>query len=499
MQKAVTSTPLSERVFSLPVVLLLSAFLLVRTLFYPLSVDNELYSYMGSLLLKGYFPYVGTWDQNFPGIIFLHAIENAITGHSIFFFRLWDVLFQLVAVSLIYKLTERFSSRSAAFLASIFYVLYYNHQNLSIAAERDVYVTILLLATLYCIETRAKVAALFIGISILFRPTNVLFLLPLLYEKRSSLREAFKLSMIAALPLAATLLIYFAFGDLQNFYEATFVFTTQVYNRMSPPLDLLRGFDGYYLLLAASPIGIYCLTRIRTSQSRTLLSFLVLSLLTLLVLYRLPYHYHPLITFLIICTSIGWVKLVQVLTKKYSINQPMEVALPIAILVLIAAIDLRGATPLSVLREWASGTSINSIRSEFKQEYAAELQVGKYLKKNTKPGDRIQGFAPLYPMQFADLVPMSRFITAPALVMRGKSGKLTPFQEGWRTEYLEDLVYARPIYFMIFDGDVYSARWLNGNFGHAILRNDFTALDSFLTRSYTLDTVIGGFTLYRRK
>jgi hypothetical protein len=127
------------------------------------------------------------------------------------------------------------------------------------------------------------------------------------------------------------------------------------------------------------------------------------------------------------------------------------------------------------------------------------VEVGRYLETHTADSDRVQGIAPLLPIYLADRYPSSRFITAPALVMRSANGELTEFQVRWRNEYLQSLTDRPPRYYVMFDGDQYSRRWLNGNAGHEVLTNDLTDVYAFLQKHYRRDTVIGAFTLYALK
>lgn len=459
---------------------------------------------MAKLWLKGYPPYIGSWDQNFPGIIIIHAIENLLLGDSIFAFRVWDVLFQLLTVFLIYRTTSVISDKRAGWIAGVLYALYYTHQNLNIAGEREVYITLCLLGILLLFEREKRnyyLIGLLLGFTIVIRPTSALYGLPILIaafrEKTKS--NVLPLFLSSALPVVLLAIYLLSVGALGEFYIATVAFTTSVYNRVLFPYDYFEALKGYWAVFLFLPFGLYWLTRSKAKVS-LIGSFTVLSALILLLLQRLPYHYHPLITFLIVFSSVGLVfvsdQCTKFLTKQ---NRRISYTVFALLTVTVVAISFRGAT----MHEWTRRTvhgehlTLEGLRTEFNHVYPEEVKVGEYLKAHTTASDKVQGLAPLYPFYFAGRVPSSRFITAPALVMRSERGELSSFQKEWRAEYLKSLSVDPPKYYVIYDGDLYSKRWLNGNAGHEIVRNDLTELGDLLTAHYTRDTVIGGFTLYK--
>src|SRR6185312_7701875 len=64
-------------------------FLLPIHLFVPLNSDNDLYQAMAVALVKGKgLPYIGSWDVNFPGIVYIHALGIALFGNTDVGFRI---------------------------------------------------------------------------------------------------------------------------------------------------------------------------------------------------------------------------------------------------------------------------------------------------------------------------------------------------------------------------------------------------------------------------
>jgi hypothetical protein len=492
---------------ALPITMLLAAaMVLARTLAYPMGTDNQLYAYMAKLWLDGFAPYVGSWDQNFPGIIVIHAVEQVLLGDSILAFRVWDAMFQLLTAFLVYLVASRHYDRRAGWVAGFIYALCYTHQNMNFVGERELYITLSLLGIIHLTKTHRRydlLVGLLIGFAVLIRPTSGLFGIPLLivtYRQGSS-RSVFTMLLGASLPLTVTLAYFLAISGIDEFYEATIGFTTAVYNRLEVPTnyfdeEALRGYWRLYLFL---PLGIYYVIRSR-KESLLLFGFAFISAAVLLLLHRLPYHYQPLITFLIVFCGVGLVYLADQLADRLFKDQTVLRSLLIATLVFVVILtNFRGAFMFEWGKKVLQGEelSLEILRTKFNSIYPDEVAVARYLTSHTASNDRVQGIAPLMPMYLADRAPSSRFITAPALVMRSASGKLTEFQVRWREEYLGSMSTKPPRYYIMFDGDQYSRRWLNGNAGHEVLTNDLTEVYEFLQKNYDRDTVIGDFTLYR--
>ena len=56
--------------------------------------------------------YVGTWESDFPGLIFLQAAKILLLGKSIAMFRLFDMVVQLGNAYLIFRIASRLSDRA---------------------------------------------------------------------------------------------------------------------------------------------------------------------------------------------------------------------------------------------------------------------------------------------------------------------------------------------------------------------------------------------------
>jgi hypothetical protein len=101
------------------------AVLLAPVLSFRMGMDQANYAYMAWMWLEGYWPYVGTWDLQFPGGWVLHALEIAVLGKSVWLFRGFDLLFQLASAWLIFRITRRAAGVPAAFVAAALFCLIY--------------------------------------------------------------------------------------------------------------------------------------------------------------------------------------------------------------------------------------------------------------------------------------------------------------------------------------------------------------------------------------
>src|ERR1017187_7063692 len=136
--------------------LMVCAVLFSCTLTYPFNNDNALYAYMADLALKGHLPYIGSWDQNFPGIVAVHALQILVSGRSPLAFHIFDIVLQLVGSFLLIRIGERLYDIRAGLLAAVLTSLYYVQQGFWMAGERDTYVSIMLLAAFYIALDRKK-------------------------------------------------------------------------------------------------------------------------------------------------------------------------------------------------------------------------------------------------------------------------------------------------------------------------------------------------------
>ncbi len=482
------------------------------TLTYPFNNDNALYAYMADLALKGHLPYLGSWDQNFPGIILIHALQILVSGHSQLAFHIFDILLQLVGSYFLIKIGERLYDIRAGMLAAILAALYYVQQGLWMAGERDTYVSIMLLAAFYFALDRKKpllVGAL-CSLAFLFRPTYVsyavIFFIWYLFTnvtvKQNPRRAWLRFATGISVPLVLFVFLYAAFGGLKNFWDATILFNLKIYGGSGASFDLWEPVRFYAISLIAVGFAIFYLWKKERSPLYLWIALFPASVLSLIMLYRHSvYHYHPAMTLFILLSAVGWISMADVVTKKWRMAQ---FAFPTAVILYFFFTTFRGNTIQHVLLDIMKGR-IHSLEESYDRyepspEFGTLVQteVGDYLIQHTHPNDTVQMFGPYsYPQYRAGLLTASRFQTLHAITMRSMGDSLQPFQQAWRAEYMRDMRRAKPIYFIVCDAPEAFRQYYGGRLGHEILWNDFTELGFWLDSNYFPETKIGAFTLYR--
>jgi hypothetical protein len=505
---------------------LICALIFSCTLTYPFNNDNALYAYMADLALKGHPPYLGSWDQNFPGIIVVHAAQILVSGHSQLAFHCFDLVLQLIGSVLLLLLGTRLYDARAGILAAILASLYYVQQGLWMSGERDTYVSILLLAAFYFAfdRKRPSVVGLLCGMAFLFRPTYATYALIFFawfsfaavaarFPRAPAQREdgegtpplplvAFSVGVL--IPLVFFLVLYTVIGGLKDFWDATILFNLKIYGGTGASFSLWEPVRFYAIAVVAAVFGVsYLWKRERTALYLWAALFMA-SVLSLLMLYRHSvYHYHPAMTLLLLLSAIGWIRVADVIARKWSFAR---FVLPALVIFYFMFTTFRGNTIQHVLLDIAKG-NIHSLQESYERyepspEFgvSVQTQVGDYLKNHTKANDTVQMFGPYsYPQYCAGLLTASRFQTLHAITMRGAGDTLQPFQKEWRSEYMRDMRRAKPRYFIVCDAPEAFRQYYGGRLGHEILRNDFQELGNWLDSTYYPETKIGAFTLYTKR
>ncbi len=233
--------------------LAISLALFVLVAIEPIGADNAvLHSMALDLTRYGRIPYLGTWDNNFPGIIFLHGIGILLFGESNLGFRIFDIVIQLAFIVFLYYFLLRWLRPHSAALASVLYAAYYVSGSTYLYGQQDGYGMMLVLigaSFLVGIDRSKKFwlrigAAGFIsGISVLMRPTFLLYLallgFYLLWDENGKLKMKCVLHSVFLIlsglaPIALLLLFYAEIPNgLEAFYTSTIRFNLDLYTKLT--------------------------------------------------------------------------------------------------------------------------------------------------------------------------------------------------------------------------------------------------------------------------
>jgi hypothetical protein len=489
--------------------------LLLKHLLVPLNPDNDTYQSMAWQLYEyGRLPYLGSWDQNFPGIVYLHWLAIAVFGNSEIGFRALDAIFHLTNAALLFKITSNWFDPKMAALTSLLYALYYTHDSYWLAGQRDGFaVTFILLALWVFLNSKSSGSLLLVGLSIgcatVIRPTYGLFALALLFVSKSSMRSKLRPALLMA--LGGTIVwsvqlvpYFFADGGLHECYMATIRFTADLYGGYALPWSNLllwnRAQKIYFTILF---IGLIVMA-IRHERiwpddpilQRLFLLLFIASLLPVLVMRKFSiYHFDPLFTLLTPVCAYLLLRTAEEF-RKYRM---------IALVLFLAVIGIR-MFPRHVVKEYlkAPGSDLASrlehvyarIDSDSLYGAAAERDLSQYVKINS-PAEATIEFATIWPGAGwkAERRLAGRFTTWYALGMTRASGDHLEYQHQWQREYLDSIERVKPEMIIIAKGP-----------RSFLLRSEHEPWNKYfmlpgmrelMQSRYEFDTVIRGFDIYR--
>jgi hypothetical protein len=503
----------------------LAAILLSVNLLLPLGFDNDVYQSMGQDLWKFQrLPYVESWDQNFPGIVYIHALSIGLFGSSDIGFRLLDLVLHIIMAALYALVLRRWLTPQTTLIAVILSVIYYCGGAWGLAGQRDGYALMFLLIASLALfrlldEDREgksvgsgateHFASLGLGVAcaaaFLMRPTYALFAMAfcfLLWKQRNSVREIgviligfFGLLILALIPYL------FVEGGFRQVFLATIRFNLDLYARIAIPISFFTIGRGVFFMLGI--VGLVLSLR-RTTRNATSVTtradklFLMLSAgcatLSIVVMGKyFTYHFEPLMAIVIGFAARG----VECMAQYFRIR-PLERVIPWLVVLLLGYF----LYPRHLLREFsASGYSLHQtyerILSDSLSGLRRQEEVIGYVNLHSKTNEPIE-IASFFPSLRwrAGRVSVTRFTTLVPLVSSKSNGSHPTYQREWQQEYVRTLDDARPAFLVLDRTHIWwpFARQFSDEAIHTI-----PGFDSMLAVDYRPDTVIGGYALYARR
>ena len=487
-------------------------------LFWGFGRDQGNLSYMGWMLLRGKFPYLATWDSNLPLIVFIHSLAIALLGNSIPAFRIFDIIVQLLIISLIYHLARFLVNKLAGIIASVSYTLLYLKLGYWHTAQRDGFLTLFLLLAAHAFLNYRKslsnkwlvLTGLIGGLSLLMRPQYLLclplFAFWLIWEtKKDRIKRLIYLTTFYFLPLFLLLILYWRLGGLKDLYEAVVYYNLKVHSGIRDSLfNVVRGF------LAPVPLFLWMGViwaivtlkgdELKSQQIILIFGILIVSLLSRIIEGKIwDYHLIPIFAFTSLLGGVGLSKAIYPLSTQISPRGRRA----LKIIVLLSLIYwIRNVFPWETISDVIKTRSIEGHypKEIFWRRYVVDkdLEVAQYLKEKTNPNDRIQvwgGAAIIY--YRAEREAASRFQASACLVAHKKGRPLLPLQERWRKEFLRDLQATPPKYFIIEDDDFPTYMGLAEDKTSLEIFEEFLELSRWVKRNYYLEGRIENFWLFR--
>jgi hypothetical protein len=505
-------------------VLSVCAAVLAPTLAYRLGVDQGVFAYMGAALLEGRWPYVHTWESDYPGLVFIQAAEIALLGKSVAAFRLFDIVVQLTSAWIILRMARHTSGWIGATIAPVLFCLIYQGYGPWNTAQREGFGLPLILIGFWLTFTAerrppaitAALAGLGMGMAVTIKPTLLalsLFYLPLAF----AIRTPGALRVVAAglagliLPSAVIVVGYWRAGVLGEMYDACVayqaIYTARLRGDGSVVAYWIRkltslGRNAVILPLAYAPFLLLASER-RRERLMLWLAYIGATFAVFVQGTFAGYHYLPglaigsIFVGSMIATMTTWVATrLPALARRLPVR--VEVAVVLLVLVPATAAYMRRA-PVARLAslQFLDPPTPNEFRNLTLFDFTESYETAAYLRSRTRPDERIQvwGYESLV-YYLAERNASSRFQMTHPLVMRVPGGDLTPMQKNWRAEFVADLTARPPAYVAVVSEDRWW--WAPEERSSQELLADFPEWRAIIDTHYELEQQIGRFLIYRR-
>ncbi len=469
-------------------------------------------------------PYLGSWDVNFPGIVYLHAVSIALLGRSDLAFRIFDLIFEFAACLLLYKILVRWFPTAIAVVASVIYALLYVSLAWPAAGQRDAFAVFFLLAGVELLlesESEAHLrttltiaSGFFIAFCALIRPTFGLWpvsvcVADLLVERRLD-RRLWEFLAGCGIALLALLLPYaLETNGLRDFYRFAILFNLDVYSQYTQPASVFISAPQVTGQLAAffSAGGLLTLAGMRLQKSgwfpRNVPTFVIAlyvllfmsSIVSIFVMHSFfLYQYLPLL--LLLSPVMAYAVFLPALLRRPAISVPLT-----AVLMIYLGYRLY---PRNFVHDYrravASGQPIldyvySKIDSDSMNGYGAEAKAVAYLRKadsEKRPIEVICYNRP-YLREIAGLEAATRFSEILPLTIPARGDTFTSYQQEWRKEFVERVQTVRPkfIVFVHIQGGLLTLKSPEN------LATSIPGFSTLLSCHYRMDTAIRGFTFYK--
>jgi hypothetical protein len=497
----------------------------------PMGPDQGTFQSMAlEFVRRGSVPYLGSWDMNFPGNVFIHALGIKVFGNSDTGFRLVDFFSYSIATIVLYQLALRWVSPTRAALACFLYVLLYSGKSYTALGERDTFATmILLVAILLTVRTSNAgtkswasslmllLSGLLVSANIMIRPTYAAYALLWVYfiwkhVPNGVLNILLYLAGTCALPIA--FLFWYASipNALNEFYLATIQFNADIYGNRFLGVYAIR-----MIVLNAALLGaMFYFVRRRKQfrwnpdthalhppkQELEFVEYYAMLTVVVIIIMRkfFRYHYEPLFPIFCIILSVVVIgSLTSLFADPRRSRRTYLAPLTAGVLIACGLYVYPWSSASAFIRNVSTVGMKAAQDSSFIQykEARDEFMLADYVYRNIMAGREIEPALMSPGLRWRAEKPLAtRFTTPQPLVMRKADGTFTDYQLEWRNEYMKRLTTLQPDMIVLDVAHSWFIREFSPNFEG--FEHDLPALDSLLKSGYRLDTVIGVSAVYRR-
>jgi 4-amino-4-deoxy-L-arabinose transferase-like glycosyltransferase len=433
-------------------------------------------------------PYLGSWDQNFPGGIYIHYLSFLLFGMGDSAFRLTDILFHALNATLIFVILRRWVTDRIAFSAAILGIALYLAGGTYLAGQRDGFASTGFLTALYLsllLKNRERNLLVTFGMGLCaayvfsFRMTYALFAVVLLYViwRDASNRWRAIVSGCTGF-IIGILVLFFPFISSADawhaFVQACWSFNADLYGTtkyrvstwvgLKQPQEVLINFALLVLCVNAMPgfARALRLGRFREAMNSGCRAMPTkrecLYLLLVYLSIRIPiwmmgkfmvYHYEPLVIMIGVGLALAGAGVINLVSH----GKRTRMLFP-AIVLAIYLVALPWSSLSLAANEIALGRS-EPLRAAYLEQgpathaYKDELAIAHYLNGKSDSAQVVY-FTVQGVLAWRVHKPLgSRFHTFFSLAMQKPDGGYTPYQLDWHREVADSLSSPRTKYVVI--------------------------------------------------
>lgn len=366
------------------------------SLTYPFGWDQGLFAWVGGVIVQGGMPYRDAWDFKGPLVYYVYAAVELLCGRHLWSIRLVDLALLAGASVAVARLAARLAGPRAWRWTVAGLWFSYASRSYWHTAQPDAWTGLLLaigFAPLLASDSPTGirpfvVAGACIGLTVLFKPVNAIWLLvPLAHSAGARsprwIREAGALVATGALPPALAIGWFWTRGGLDALMDATVRYAA-LYVLLSPAGKAIAFAQSLALspaLALALPLAAYGVWALRTSNrpvAAALGSWLLVGLAAVIVQGRFfAYQWLPLLPATVVLSAVG----VQALATRR----------PAAATTIVAVLLIACAAPVLVEERrfiaWCTGRMTDVAYYDGYGEPGKDMRAVAWLDTHGQPGD----------------------------------------------------------------------------------------------------------------
>jgi hypothetical protein len=537
--------------------LLSSGVIFLPLLNFGLGFDHGILQIFAWAGLHGRWPITDIFESTWPGGILLHMLVIGLGGTSTLSFRLFDFTVQMVAVLLIFRLSERLAGPRAGALAAIFYAVTYVTGGFFHTGQRDGFIVPFMLLGLlslqnYSASLRTRwiaIAGLNFGLVCLIRPSYGLLVgimaayLFVVSQYRGNkvggtVHDMGLFVGLAGLPLICFVAIYAYRGALSDLFDlASYVSALRYFERYTQIaiLKTIIGYSSFQIAWLGVVFSLFSVAAITRSVNYWLLAIACVAAVAIRILesHAWLYHLWPLFACAAILAGVGWDHCIMLLTRSALLPAPYKPLAAGLITTVILAwpagasfVNGQSGLPHTLRLDWylnlrtvleaPDSDGMTHYRSVLADDGPEQALVARYLREHTTQSDLIEIWGAEPGIYYAaKRFASSRLLTTGPLTCLDKDNpiwngadrprfvdeceiqKRLPVQIALKNELLQNVAVNKPPKYIV-------AHYINGSLAisegcMACFAPDFPELRWLIDQKYIREVTFGFWSIFKRK